>query len=240
MSIHHLRVWRAIKSGELVRQSCEVCGNPDTVAHHDDYRYSLQVRWLCHPHHRLEHERLIRLGITIPGDYFHALPKPRPTKSLRERFMAKVDRTGRAGWEVFEGQPCWLWQASLNKGYGQINSGPELGNTMLPAHRVAWELFVGEITEGLELDHLCRVPRCVNPKHLEPVTPQVNQLRGITLAAINAATTHCPKGHPYSEWNTAYQEKPNGRRSRYCKTCNREKAAINRGERELCLRSLSL
>jgi len=227
VSIHHLRVARAIKQGKLVRQPCEVCGNPDTLAHHDDYTDSLKVRWLCHSHHRLEHERLIASGIEIPGDFWTAPPLPRPCRPLLDRFMEKVDRTGRAGWEVFEGTPCWLWLASLDgKGYPQISKGK--GSGMFRAHRVAWELFVGPLPRELDLDHRCRVHRCVNWKHLEPVTRRVNLLRGITVTAINAATTHCPQGHEYSEQNTAYMTKPNGNKSRYCKECNRQRARNHR------------
>jgi hypothetical protein len=46
------------------------------------------------------------------------------------------------------------------------------------AHRLSYEHWVGPVSEGLELDHLCRVRSCVNPKHLEPVTRRINQVRG--------------------------------------------------------------
>jgi hypothetical protein len=45
-------------------------------------------------------------------------------------------------------------------------------------HRVVYVLLVGEIPEGLILDHKCRVRWCCNPEHLEPVTVQVNTIRG--------------------------------------------------------------
>jgi hypothetical protein len=46
---------RAIRRGELVRQPCEVCGNPRSHAHHDDYSKPLEVRWLCAGHHKRWH-----------------------------------------------------------------------------------------------------------------------------------------------------------------------------------------
>ena len=51
-SVAHVAVRNALKSGELVRQPCEVCGDPDSEAHHEDYSKPLEVRWLCKPHHR--------------------------------------------------------------------------------------------------------------------------------------------------------------------------------------------
>lgn len=48
----HDAVKRAVASGELLRQPCEVCGSETRVAaHHDDYLEPLAVRWLCFAHH---------------------------------------------------------------------------------------------------------------------------------------------------------------------------------------------
>ena len=46
------------------------------------------------------------------------------------------------------------------------------------AHRGVYTLLAGPIPEGMELDHLCRVPACVNPDHLEIVTHKENMKRG--------------------------------------------------------------
>ena len=71
---------------------------------------------------------------------------------------------------------CWLWVGSRQSmGYGNLSFG---GRHQL-AHRVAYQLGVGAIPDGLELDHLCRVLRCVNPAHLEPVTRQENLRRRV-------------------------------------------------------------
>jgi hypothetical protein len=127
-------------------------------------------------------------------------------KTLRQRFTAKV-------WINFE-TGCWEWTATRNKkGYGVIWDGKTRG-----AHRVAYELFVGPIPEGLQLDHLCRVRHCVNPAHLEPVTCRENLLRGETITAKRAAVTECPKGHKYSQANTYYR--PDG--CRECRLCKNE------------------
>lgn len=93
---------------------------------------------------------------------------------------------------------CWLWTGSRTDGYGNMK---HQGRGVL-VHRVIYELLVGPIPGGLQLDHLCRVRNCVNPAHLEPVTPSENVRRGIAPAAANAAKTHCPRGHEYDEANT--------------------------------------
>lgn len=71
--------------------------------------------------------------------------------------------------------PCWIWQgADSGRGYRRYHEGA----TTKPAHRAIYEKRNGPIPDGLHLDHLCRVPACVNPEHLEPVTGQVNTQRG--------------------------------------------------------------
>jgi hypothetical protein len=116
---------------------------------------------------------------------------------------------------------CWIWTASTTPaGYGKVRINGQLRY----AHRVAYERHMGPIPEGLELDHLCRVRRCVNPAHLEPVTHRENMLRGEGVGSRCAAVTHCPQGHPYDEANT--HRTTTGRRK--CRACNRIRAAARR------------
>ena len=118
-----------------------------------------------------------------------------------------------AKFELDETSGCWLWTAATQSdGYGQFWLSPRVQL----AHRVAYELLVGPIPEGLELDHVRargRIHRhCVNPAHLEPVTKLENQARG-----KKATKTHCKRGHEFTPENT--YRRPRGGRA--CRTCVR-------------------
>lgn len=51
-----VEVYKEIRAGRLIRGACEVCGETNTQAHHDDYSQPLAVRWLCRKCHRKIHE----------------------------------------------------------------------------------------------------------------------------------------------------------------------------------------
>lgn len=124
---------------------------------------------------------------------------------------------------------CWLWTASVNsKGYGLVNVG---GGRIALAHRVAYESTVGPIPDGLTIDHLCRVKRCINPAHLDPCTRRENAQR----AAEQDRPTHCPHGHEYTPENTRTKVRRNGNVNHTCLTCERAyypiKNAIARAQR---------
>lgn len=70
--------------------------------------------------------------------------------------------------------PCWIWQGSKDsKGYGRrtVDSRPQL------VHRLYYEKAHGKIPDHLEPDHLCEIPSCINPEHLEPVSHVENMRR---------------------------------------------------------------
>ncbi len=131
------------------------------------------------------------------GDPLWAPPTP------SARFWENVDLEGPDG--------CWLWTGTTNGvGYGQL----WVEGRRVYAHRFSYELLVGLIPAGLQLDHLCRVRHCVRPDHLEPVTRRENILRGEAPSARCAAKTHCPAGHEYSPENTYVY-----RGARQCRAC---------------------
>lgn len=107
---------------------------------------------------------------------------------------------------------CWEWTGAINgSGYGNA----WLHGKVRRAHRVVYEVLVGPIPAGLELDHLCRNRKCVRPEHLEPVSHKVNSLRSSSPVAGSGAVTQCPKGHPYDAANT----KTTRDGARQCRIC---------------------
>lgn len=110
---------------------------------------------------------------------------------------------------------CWNWIGEVNdKGYGRI----QIEGRRMSAHIFFYELFNGKISNGLELDHICRVRNCVNPKHLEPVTHSENVKRAWAIRIKN--TPNCPNGHAYDEKNLyIFSEKKTGKKWRLCRKC---------------------
>lgn len=90
---------------------------------------------------------------------------PTRTRPLEQSYAVDVE-TG-----------CWLWTAQLDrKGYPVAWNPDDATNRR--AHRLLYERTCGPIPDGMQLDHLCRVRRCVNPVHMQPVTNAENQQRG--------------------------------------------------------------
>lgn len=157
-------------------------------------------RWPHHPNPRGRRSR-------VPGSL-----------TTEERFWQKVERT----------DTCWIWTACrVGVGhYGLFWGGSEVGK--IYAHRYAYQQFVGPIPEGFVVDHLCRVRWCVNPDHLEPVTPQENLRR---MGELAKAKTHCKRGHLFSADNIKSRA---GGRWRACRECDRiYKRAWRRARREI-------
>ena len=149
-----------------------------------------------------------------------SVSKKRP---LEQRFWEKVNKNGPIPSQRPDLGPCWQWIGSIQgTGYGDIFV-ESLGNGRTfkkLAHRLSYEMNIGQIPDGLELDHLCRNRGCVNPQHLEPVTRKVNSLRGDHPISVAIRSGYCRKGHEMTPENTYTY--PNGRTHR-CRACQRDR-----------------
>lgn len=133
-------------------------------------------------------------------------------KPLRDRFVEKI-RAGVA---------CWEWTGMIDKaGYGRIRGPHGRNGESLYAHRVSYELFIGCIPDGLDLDHLCRNRKCVNPRHLEAVTHKINLLRSSAPSIEIHLSDSCGRGHRKTAANIYWRRDRPGKWE--CRACHKER-----------------
>ena len=118
----------------------------------------------------------------------------------------------------YKGVPCWEWTAFVNSTTGYAQFG--IANVgLFLSHRLFYQLFVGEIPVDLQCDHLCRVRHCVNPAHIEAVTPKENMARGIRPIRLGVLLkTICKNGHHMIGRNVV-PTKRGDRVQRACRQC---------------------
>ena len=135
------------------------------------------------------------------------------------RLMAKVDRSAGE-------TECWNWTASTTagRGCGQFR----IGGKVMRAHRVMYQCFVGPVPDGMDVNRTCGNRRCMNYRHMEPVSRRETVLRAGVPEATHrryAAQTHCKRGHEYTEANTYWRVI----KGVWCRSCNTCRGIRNRG-----------
>lgn len=121
-----------------------------------------------------------------------------------------------------QSEDCWIWLGNLDDwGYGRAVSVRVSPTRTKMAHRWVYEQRVGPIPAGEQIDHLCRIPCCVNPEHLEAVTVAENVRRGLH-GELRLA---CRRNHPATPENTYVRKSDNARK---CRVCARDDRRISR------------
>ena len=168
-----------------------------------DIESKRQSRNAYHKRRAEEYRQIIDCSVANTGRY------PITRKLLRRIFSKIVLSTT----TFYNGSACWEWQGSRHQtGYGSFNIVTGIHQ---PAHRFIYQMFVGVVPPGLQCDHLCRVKHCVNPAHLEAVTPHINVIRG-----SGRVKTHCKNGHAFAENNLIWLTNTrSGYPQRICRRC---------------------
>lgn len=142
------------------------------------------------------------------------MPAREPESVRFPRYVAPANENG-----------CLLWLGGSNGRYGLFALSMIDGKQVkIGAHVWAWEQANGPVPEGMTINHICRVTKCVNVGHMELLTiTDNNRYRA-------KAITHCPQNHPYSGSNVIYKKNAHGNYQRICRTCRNE---ANRRKREV-------
>lgn len=174
----------------------------------------LQFRQQQKPPHRANGRGHDTEGVTsMRGNPKHSGGTPRNTP---ESFWARVTDNPETG--------CREWQgATDSRGYGVLCFTAITGsNQTIRAHRAAWALTHGSLPDSGHIHHTCENKRCVNPDHLQLLTPRQH------LRAHNGDT--CAAGHGPAHWRI----RASG--SRFCRECDRQRQIAHRAARSVpCL-----
>lgn len=202
-------------------RSCSVA-NCERRLYGEDYCRTHRHRWLTYgdplwiPLCTVEGCELELVTKYYCRSHYHRWKKTGDPLAVLQRDRTDVERFHT--YVSVEPNGCWRWTGALNKfGYGKFWANKRT----CAAHRFSYQEFVGEIPDGLEIDHFrfpqdgCIGPACVNSEHLRPVTPRENVLRSGSPCSMNRAKESCNRGHEFTPENTLIR--PDGRRCRKCR-----------------------
>ena len=128
---------------------------------------------------------------------------------------------------------CWIWTGSTtNDGYGSVHYRTDRRQGSIRAHRAVWLLSGRVIPSGMELHHRCSVRSCVNPSHIDVVTPRQNVMQAASsIPVANARKTVCKRGHKF-EWRKVRHHGAL-RYARKCRVCQNKHNAAYRLRKKL-------
>jgi len=130
-----------------------------------------------------------------------------------QRFWDKVNKNGAIPKKCPDLGPCWIWLSNSRGGYGLF----KIKQKNKQAHRVAYELLIGPLSQNDDLHHICEVKICCNPYHMQKVRPINHPGAG---PEFQRSKTHCPRGHEYTVENTYVF----GNNFRACRICAKERS----------------
>ena len=217
---HYMR-WKRLGTTTLVRElPCMIEGCDDKAGDSG----------LCGFHR----SRRRRYGDPLGGPRY----RRRRDATVEEKFWANINKNGPVPAHRPELSSCWVWMLGhYANGYGIVyGSGEGDAHTQYRTHRVAYELCVGPIPEGLEIDHLCLNHGCCNPDHLEAVTHAENGQRAWDTGCQpeRLPLTHCRRGHEMTPENSYFRKDCLRGECRECRKMAGERHRLRRKGNLVC------